>query len=270
MPKIFISYRRDDSAYVAHQIRDALGEPFGEENIIFDVESIPLGADFRAYLNDQIEQCDVLLALLGDQWLGTLTERHADPADFVRIEIEAALKRNIPVIPVLVGKATMPNESELPEALVPLAYRNATEVRAGADFRSQLARLVMALEQLLSTIPTPTIEKSKPQPTSGKPATSEKQTITVTPSSTETPGTISKSQKKKSAAPVNYIPLWFSPVAAVSLIFLTYIALSYLSNYRQEPVLVRIQQLERTAISFNPEGGVEGINQNDREKGPLN
>ena len=160
----------------------------------------------------------------------------------------------------------MPSESELPEALVPLAYRNATEVRAGAGFRSQLARLVMALEQLLSTIPTPIIEKSKPQPTSGKPATSEKQTITVSPSSTETPGTISKSQKKKSAAPVNYIPLWFSPVAAVSLIFLTFIALLYLSSYRIEPVLQRIHQLERTPISFNPEGGVEGINQNDREK----
>ena len=164
MSCIFISYRRDDSAYAAHQLRDRLADHFGIDNIIFDVESIPLGTDFRNYITEQITKCDVLLAVMGNEWLNTINARSDDPKDFVRIEIEAALKRDIPVIPVLVEKAVMPDDSALPKSLADLAYRNATEVRAGADFHSQLDRLVAALENLLGTGPTKKSEPVIPPP----------------------------------------------------------------------------------------------------------
>jgi len=164
MSCIFISYRRDDSAYAAHQLRDRLVDHFGIDNIIFDVESIPLGTDFRNYITEQITKCDVLLAVMGNEWLTSINARSGDPKDFVRIEIEAALKRDIPVIPVLVEKAVMPDDSALPKTIADLAYRNATEVRAGADYHAQLDRLVTALENLLGVESTEEIEPVKPPP----------------------------------------------------------------------------------------------------------
>jgi hypothetical protein len=114
----------------------------------FDVDNIPLGVDFRRHLGDAVAGCDVLLALVGDQWLTTTDsngERRLDNKnDFNRIEIEAALTRGIPVVPVLAGHATMPSENDLPESLRELAYRNAIELRSGGDLREYWAMLVAA------------------------------------------------------------------------------------------------------------------------------
>ncbi|WP_320042265.1 SUMF1/EgtB/PvdO family nonheme iron enzyme [uncultured Desulfobacter sp.] len=150
MPKIFISYRREDSAYPAQQIYKELADRFGANNVTFDVDTIPLGADFREYLNNAVGKCDILLAVIGDQWTRILNERLDQPNDFVRIELTAALERQIPVVPVLVGKASVPGERDLPPELSDLAYRNAAEVRAGSDFDSHLRRLVNGLDRLLS------------------------------------------------------------------------------------------------------------------------
>lgn len=150
MPKIFISYRRDDNAYAAQGIYSALRDHFGPESIVFDVDTIPLGTDFRKYLNDEVSKCGVLLAVIGDQWTKILNDRIDEPNDFVRIEIQAALKRGIPVVPVLLGKASMPNEKNLPPELAELAWKQATEVRAGKDLDSHIKRLVSGLEELLS------------------------------------------------------------------------------------------------------------------------
>ena len=151
MPKIFICYRRADSEYPAHSIYDALASRFGQENVFFDVDTIPVGLDFHGVLNEAVSQCDVLLAVIGDHWLNaqdtTGKRRLDDPDDFVRIEIEAALSRNIPVIPVLVGRATVPKADDLPDSLRGLARRQATEVRAGRDLRSHLERLVRDIEK---------------------------------------------------------------------------------------------------------------------------
>lgn len=93
--------------------------------MVFDVDSVPLGVDFRHYLDEQVGRCDVLLAVIGAQWLSLLNERRDDPEDFVRIEIESALARGIPVVPILVDEASIPKAGELPAGLAPLAYRNA-------------------------------------------------------------------------------------------------------------------------------------------------
>ena len=130
MPKLFISYRREDSAYPAHQIYKDLAKRIGASNVIFDVDTIPLGTDFRDYLSQEVSKCDILLAVIGDQWTKILNQRLDETNDFVRIEIQAALERQIPVVPVLVGTASVPGEDDLPPELSGLVYRHAAEVRA--------------------------------------------------------------------------------------------------------------------------------------------
>lgn len=152
MPKIFISYRRDDSEFAVDPIYKRLSSHFGSESVFMDVDTIPKGVDFRTQLNDAVRQCDVLLAVIGKHWLDSRkndgTRRLDDPADFVRIEIQAALERNIPVIPVLLGGVSMPRNEELPAELGDLVYRNAAELRRGSDFERHLDGLVQDLEFL--------------------------------------------------------------------------------------------------------------------------
>jgi formylglycine-generating enzyme required for sulfatase activity len=150
MPKIFVSYRREDSAYPAQQIYRDLIDRFGSDSVVFDVDSIPFGTDFRDYINEQVSKCDILLAVIGDQWIEILKQRLNEPNDFIRIEIQAALERRIPVVPVLVGKATVPNEKELPPEIVKLTYKQAAEVRAGSDYPIHLKRLIDGLDNLIN------------------------------------------------------------------------------------------------------------------------
>jgi formylglycine-generating enzyme required for sulfatase activity len=150
MVKIFLSYRRDDSKWPAQMIYKNLCDHFGPESIAFDISTIPLGVDFRDYLNQEVSKCDILLAVIGDQWLEILNQRLDQPNDFVRIEIQAALKREIPVVPILVGSKPVPSEKELPQDLAELSYKQATEVRAGADLQSHLKRLIDGLDRLFT------------------------------------------------------------------------------------------------------------------------
>ena len=150
MPKIFICYRRQDSDYPAQYICSKLRQHFGADSIVFDVDSVPLGVDFRKYLNDQVSQCAVLLAIIGDKWLTLLNEHPAEAPDYVRIELEAALEHDVPVVPVLVREAKMPEAASLPKEISDLAYRNGAEVRGGADLSLHLTSLVLRLERLFA------------------------------------------------------------------------------------------------------------------------
>ena len=120
--RIFISYRRDETAYPAGWLYDRLADHYGGGQVFKDVDSIELGDDFVQVITRAVGSCDVLLALIGEQWL-TITDEHGrrrldDPDDFVRLEIEAALTRNVRVIPILVDGARMPRADELPPSLV--------------------------------------------------------------------------------------------------------------------------------------------------------
>jgi hypothetical protein len=155
MPKVFISYRREDSAAEAGRIFDRLVSKLGAAAIFFDINTIPFGADFRLYIKEVLMQCDVLLAIIGDDWLSAAYDddirkgqrRLDDPNDFVRTEIELALKNGLTVIPTLVAQAGMPEESKLPAALADLTSRNAAEARSGPDFHNQVNRLIQQIEQ---------------------------------------------------------------------------------------------------------------------------
>jgi len=151
--QIFISYRRDDAAYVTGHINDRLRKEFGNDSIFTDVDKIALGVDFRTTLDLMVSQCQILLAVIGHDWLTVKnkdgTVRLQDPADFVRIEIESALQRDIPVIPLLVAGTKMPSKDELPESLQELAFRNGTQIRPEPDFHTDLDRLIKSLKSHL-------------------------------------------------------------------------------------------------------------------------
>ena len=153
-PSIFISYRREDSADITGRISDRLIQKFGRDAVFKDVESIPLGSDFRKHLKEAVGRCDVLIAVIGRQWTTIQNEsgkrRLDDPRDHLRIEVESALERDIPVIPVLVQGAMVPDEETLPESLRPLAYRNAQPVRPDPDFNHDLDRLMSGIETHVS------------------------------------------------------------------------------------------------------------------------
>lgn len=153
MNNIFISYRREDAADVTGRINDRLRQHYGEEAIFTDVDSIPFGVDFRTYLDQEVSQCKILLAVIGRSWLIVENDkgqqRLNDPADFVRIEIESALQRNIPVVPLLVHGTAMPSANELPESLRELSFRNGTPIRSDPDFHKDMDRLIKGLDQHL-------------------------------------------------------------------------------------------------------------------------
>ena len=163
MSKIFISYRREDSADATGRIYDRLVQQFGRTAVFKDVDSIPLGINFRRHLDEQVAKCDVFLAVIGPGWMGIKAgqekSRLDDPRDFVRIEIESALKRQIPVIPVLVRGATIPDPERLPSSLQELSDRNGIVVRHDPDFHRDMDRLIehlrVQIEKNLEQTPFP-------------------------------------------------------------------------------------------------------------------
>ncbi len=156
--RIFLSYRREDSADVVGRMYDRLAGKFGADAIFKDVDSLLPGLDFREQLQRRVGSCRVLLAIIGDQWADYSRAAGAraldDPADYVRIEIKAALERGIPVIPVLVKEASMPPADTLPEALQELRYRHERQVRRDPEFHHDMDRLIDGLEKLLGLIDT--------------------------------------------------------------------------------------------------------------------
>jgi hypothetical protein len=119
--KIFISYRRDDSAGYAGRVHDRLEREFGRDLLFMDIDSIPLGTNFANVIGKEVAKCDALLALIGPGWLDARDERGnrrlENPDDLVRIEIGAALKRGIPVIPILLEGTQFPKADHLPDDL---------------------------------------------------------------------------------------------------------------------------------------------------------
>lgn len=148
-PRIFISYRHDDSGGYVGRLYNDLIKQFSKKNIFMDIDAIEFGDEFTRAIETTVNSCDVLLAVIGRDWLtiqdkenGVRRLDHSD--DFVRYEIAIALKRNIVVIPVLVQGATMPRSAELPDELKSLAVRQAIEfsdTRWDYDLKKLVGRL---------------------------------------------------------------------------------------------------------------------------------
>src|SRR5262245_28575583 len=147
MGAIFVSYRRGDSEGQARALFNELTEQLGKNSVFMDVDSIALGRDFRQTLQERLGSCDLMLALIGPDWLDVRDasgkRRLDNAADFVRQEIAAALRRNIPVTPVLVRGAQVPAPEQLPDDLKDLAYRHGFELshaRWDSDVREMIER----------------------------------------------------------------------------------------------------------------------------------
>jgi hypothetical protein len=194
---IFISYRRHDSEGEAGRLFDDLVAQFGEHSVFMDVAAIDVGRDFRRAIDESVATCGVLLALIGPGWLNEKNDsgerRLDDPGDFVRMETACALRRDIPVIPVLVRGAKMPRNDQLPDDLKDLAYRNCVEL-THVRWKSDVKVLIGGLRPLLADpVDTVTARLRSPGTTDSKAATEVRSHLPATtqPPSGPTAGTIS-------------------------------------------------------------------------------
>jgi FHA domain/TIR domain len=150
--RIFISYRRGDTTIYAGRIHDSLCMRLGDEEVFMDLDAIEPGADFVEHIEREVGSCEVLISLIGRDWIDARdadgARRLDDPADWVRLELEAGLNRDIRVIPVLVQGATMPRADELPGDLAKLARRNALEI-GDTRWRYDFDRLMEVIEKVL-------------------------------------------------------------------------------------------------------------------------
>jgi hypothetical protein len=129
--QIFISYRRDDTCHLAGRIYDRLRERFPKSKIFYDIDTLRAGEDFVEAIKKSVGFCDAFIAIIGKGWLDSSDEkgrRIDNPDDFVRLEISAALERDIQIIPVLGDGAAMPKSNQLPPELERLARILAIEI----------------------------------------------------------------------------------------------------------------------------------------------
>jgi hypothetical protein len=153
--KVFISYRRGPTSSIAGRLYDRLAQKIPLEQLFMDVDAVAPGEDFRQAIDAAIGQSVVLLAIVGEDWLegtdSTSERRRLDqPNDFVRLEIETAIKHGLRVIPVLVDNATMPSENDLPASIKAFAWRNSVEVRH-TRFNDDVDSLVDTVRKLLKS-----------------------------------------------------------------------------------------------------------------------
>jgi TIR domain len=166
--KVFICYRREETAAHAGRLYDAMVARFGESNVFMDVDIAP-GVDFVERITKVVSGCLVLIVVMGPRWATAEDEdgnpRLADPDDFVRLEVETALRRpDVTPIPVLVSGARMPKREALPETLQPLTRRNALDL-SDARWAYDVGRLNSTLDVLLDEVPEPPETGADPYPT---------------------------------------------------------------------------------------------------------
>jgi hypothetical protein len=155
MKDIFISYRREDSSTITGRIYDRLVGVFGKRHVFRDVNAIPLGSDFRTEVIKSINRSGVQLVIIGSQWVSIISQdtrqpRLDNPEDWVRIEVETALRSQIHVVPVLVDNAEMPSLTDLPSStLQELAHKQALRVRNDPDFDHDMNVLIGHMKKVL-------------------------------------------------------------------------------------------------------------------------
>jgi hypothetical protein len=153
---IAISYRRDDSRPVTGRLYDRLQTKFGQSSVFMDFDAIPPGVDFRDYIKRSIARSDLVIAMIGPNWVGEKADhsrRIDEETDFVRLEIAYALQHGIPVIPVLINDTQMPAPEKLPADIAGLAFRNAVNLDTGIDFHHHADRLIKGICELIANRP---------------------------------------------------------------------------------------------------------------------
>jgi hypothetical protein len=150
---VFISYRRDDSEDITGRIHDHLERLIDRESLFRDVDNILPGVRFDTHINDALQNCGLVLAIIGPDWV---TQRLSEPQDHLRLEIEFALRCDIPIIPVLVRGASIPTASQIPESIAKLVLYNGAVVRSDRGFKSSVKSLAKAILVHIAEPPTDT------------------------------------------------------------------------------------------------------------------
>ena len=226
---VFISYRRDAGAGYAGRIADALVEHFGEDKVFRDIDSLEPGLDFAEAIERAIESSEVLIAVVGKNWL-TVTDaagqkRLENPDDYVRTEIATALKRNIRVIPLLIQGAAMPSARELPDDLAPLSRRNAFEIH-DSSWRDDIRRLVTALERAINGNRPPkpdepgAVKQPEAQPEGIQPIMQQLRSFYVGRSEPEEHRPPVAPAERRGKLPIMQL-VWLSVVVVIIIIFFT-------------------------------------------------
>ena len=170
MPRIAISYRRSDSSAMAGRIFDRLTAHYGATAVFMDIDGIPFGTDFRAHVRKALLETEVLVAVIGADWIGDGLgagggARIMEPMDPVRIEIETALEHGVLIIPALVDGAKMPSRDLLPAEFGNFAFLNAVDVASGRDFSVHINRLIVAIDRIAgAAAPMPATPSDARQP----------------------------------------------------------------------------------------------------------
>ncbi|GMV94886.1 MAG: hypothetical protein AMXMBFR82_46640 [Candidatus Hydrogenedentota bacterium] len=161
MKKIFISYRRDDATSVAHMIHEFIARRFRTENVFFDLTGIKPGDNWRDRITDALEECGVFVEIIGSQWLeprdqktGHRVRRLDNPHDVLRFEIETAIAKSIPIIPVLVDRAEFPGEDEVPASIRPLFKAQAHILNPEqGEYETRIEKLLVRIEEFVALAP---------------------------------------------------------------------------------------------------------------------
>jgi hypothetical protein len=152
-PKIFLSYRREETRHVSRLIHERLAAAFGKESIFFDVHKLLVGHDFREGINKAVDHSQIMVAVIGRRWLHLLHQREAKrETDWVRYEVERALERGATVVPVLVGGARPLPEGSLPDRLQRLAFANSIPIHDDINFDSDMVLLTEELRKTLRSL----------------------------------------------------------------------------------------------------------------------
>jgi TIR domain len=163
---IFLSYRREDAAPYARLLQQKLRERLPSARVFMDLDSIEPGMDFAEVIEEAVSSCDILVAIIGRQWVALTDEqgrpRLEDPHDFVRFEIQAALRRGVRLIPVLVDGAGPLRQQQLPGELQKLARLNALELSYGR-YEYDVGRLVELIERVLAAAPVELVASAATQ-----------------------------------------------------------------------------------------------------------
>jgi tetratricopeptide (TPR) repeat protein len=167
---IFISYRHEETRHIVGRLTDSLVARFGTEGVFHDIGTIEPGVDFVKAIEEAIASCRVLLAVIGPRWL-TITDtngrrRLEDPLDFVRLEIEGAIRHDIHLIPVLIDDTAMPKMEDLPESLAVLTRRQVLRITE-SRFRYDSGRLITAIERA-SNVPHELLHQANEQMSQGR------------------------------------------------------------------------------------------------------
>ncbi len=265
---IMISYRRADSGPITGRIYDRLQAHFGADHVFIDIDSIPMGIDFRHHIQKTITRCDVLLPVIGPHWTGpgeVGKRRIDDPHDLVRLEVAHALERNIRVIPLLIEDASMPRTDDLPDDLKTLGLRNALQVDSGVDFHHHMNRLCSAIERLAQEARTESAsdkdEAPPSTPISDVSKTEEAQkapTPTATPVFTEKPGERTERglESPTSGAQLLFVQFkkskfYVPAIAGIALLIVSGAVLYFISGHPSRPA-VQTERSETPTASTAP------------------